>query len=188
VVLAVPAAPAARLLAPFTPTAAAELAAVEHASVAIVTLVLDGPLPGAQGSGYLVPAVEGGRPRRSPSPPASGRTSQGSAPCCGPASAGPARPPTCSAATTSWSRWCWPSWRRPSDRCPGSWTRGSSAGAAGCRSTPSGTSTWSAGCAREWPGGRGSRWPERPTTGSASRPAPGPGARQRGPCSGRMAT
>jgi oxygen-dependent protoporphyrinogen oxidase len=59
VVLAVPAAPAARLLAPLTPTAAAELAAVEYASVAIVTLVLDGPLAGAQGSGYLVPAVEG---------------------------------------------------------------------------------------------------------------------------------
>jgi oxygen-dependent protoporphyrinogen oxidase len=59
VVLAVPAAPAARLLAPITPTAAAELAAVEYASVAIVTLVLGGPMAGARGSGYLVPAVEG---------------------------------------------------------------------------------------------------------------------------------
>jgi oxygen-dependent protoporphyrinogen oxidase len=59
VVLAVPAAPAARLLAPVTPTAAAGLAALEYASVAIVTLVLDGPVAGARGSGYLVPAVEG---------------------------------------------------------------------------------------------------------------------------------
>ncbi len=58
VVLAVPAAPAARLLAGLVPAAAAELAALEYASVGIVTLVLDGPPPGL-GSGYLVPAVEG---------------------------------------------------------------------------------------------------------------------------------
>ena len=37
---------------------AAEVATLEYASVAIVTLVLAGPTPGA-GSGYLVPAVEG---------------------------------------------------------------------------------------------------------------------------------
>jgi oxygen-dependent protoporphyrinogen oxidase len=35
-----------------------ELASVPYASVALVTLVLDGPSPGL-GSGYLVPAVEG---------------------------------------------------------------------------------------------------------------------------------
>ena len=58
VVLAVPAAPAARLLAGTVPTAAAELATLDYASVAIVTLVLDGTVRGA-GSGYLVPAVEG---------------------------------------------------------------------------------------------------------------------------------
>ena len=58
VVLAVPAAPAARLLRDLAPAAAAELAGVEYASVGIVTLVLEGPAPGA-GSGYLVPAVEG---------------------------------------------------------------------------------------------------------------------------------
>ncbi|MGZ6792813.1 MAG: protoporphyrinogen oxidase, partial [Mycobacteriales bacterium] len=56
VVLAVPAAPAARLLAGHAP--AEELAGVGYASVGIVTLVLDGPSPGT-GSGYLVPAVEG---------------------------------------------------------------------------------------------------------------------------------
>ena len=56
VLLAVPAAPAARLLAPHVPTE--ELACVGYASVGIVTLVLDGPSPG-WGSGYLVPAVEG---------------------------------------------------------------------------------------------------------------------------------
>lgn len=56
VVLAVPAAPAARLLAGHAPVEG--LAGVEYASVGIVTLVLDGPSPGT-GSGYLVPAVEG---------------------------------------------------------------------------------------------------------------------------------
>ncbi len=56
VVLAVPAAPAARLLRSLIDTA--ELAALDYASVAIVTLVLDGTTPG-RGSGYLVPAVEG---------------------------------------------------------------------------------------------------------------------------------
>jgi oxygen-dependent protoporphyrinogen oxidase len=38
--------------------AALDVGAVDYASVAIITLVLDGPTPG-QGSGYLVPAVEG---------------------------------------------------------------------------------------------------------------------------------
>ena len=53
VVLALPAAPAGRLLAGLAPSLD-----VDYASVAIVTLVLDGPTPG-RGSGYLVPAVEG---------------------------------------------------------------------------------------------------------------------------------
>ncbi len=53
VVLAVQAAPANRLLAGLAPALD-----VDYASVAIVTLVLDGPTPG-RGSGYLVPAVEG---------------------------------------------------------------------------------------------------------------------------------
>ena len=56
VVLAVPAAPAARLLTGLIATE--DLAALDYASVAIVTLVLDGPTPG-RGSGYLVPAVDG---------------------------------------------------------------------------------------------------------------------------------
>jgi protoporphyrinogen/coproporphyrinogen III oxidase len=58
VVVAVPPPAAARLLRDAVPTAAAELAEVECASVGIVTLVLDGPSPGT-GSGYLVPAVDG---------------------------------------------------------------------------------------------------------------------------------
>ena len=58
VVLAVPAAPAARLLRDVAPAAAADVGATDYASVGIVTLVLDGPAPGT-GSGYLVPAVEG---------------------------------------------------------------------------------------------------------------------------------
>lgn len=58
VVVAVPAAPAARLLGDLAPVAASELNAVEYASVAIVSLVYPCPLPG-EWSGFLVPAVEG---------------------------------------------------------------------------------------------------------------------------------
>ncbi|MQY07951.1 protoporphyrinogen oxidase [Actinomadura macrotermitis] len=61
VVVAVPAAPAARLLAFDVPAAARELARVEYASMAIITLAYAATafprLP--RGSGYLVPAVEG---------------------------------------------------------------------------------------------------------------------------------
>ncbi len=58
VVVAAPGPAAARLLGDVAPAAAVEIASLEYASVAIVTLVLDGPTPGS-GSGYLVPAVEG---------------------------------------------------------------------------------------------------------------------------------
>ena len=61
VVLAVPAAPAARLLADEVPAASRELARIDYASMAIVTLAYRisafPRLP--RGSGYLVPAVEG---------------------------------------------------------------------------------------------------------------------------------
>lgn len=59
VVVAVPAAPAARLLADIAPRASAALADIEHASVAIVTIALSGP-PHAvlEGSGFLVPPTE----------------------------------------------------------------------------------------------------------------------------------
>lgn len=60
VVVAVPAAPAARLLKPDVPAAARELEGIEYASMAIVTLAYRATafprLP--KGSGYLVPAVE----------------------------------------------------------------------------------------------------------------------------------
>ncbi|MBA9004619.1 protoporphyrinogen oxidase [Thermomonospora cellulosilytica] len=60
VVVAVPAQPAARLLAAEVPDAARELAAIEYASMAIVTLAYPATAfprrPGV--SGYLVPAVE----------------------------------------------------------------------------------------------------------------------------------
>ena len=59
VVLALPARPAARLLMPLTPYAAAELGHVEYASVALVTFVLPAPAALPPGSGFLVPAVEG---------------------------------------------------------------------------------------------------------------------------------
>jgi protoporphyrinogen/coproporphyrinogen III oxidase len=61
VVLAVPAAPAGRLLAPSIPDAAAALAGIDYSSMAIVTLAFpasafEKPL---NGSGFLVPSVEG---------------------------------------------------------------------------------------------------------------------------------
>ncbi len=60
VVLATPPAPTARLLADLAPGAAAELAAIESASVAVVTLAFRGAdLPDLVGrSGFLVPPVE----------------------------------------------------------------------------------------------------------------------------------
>jgi oxygen-dependent protoporphyrinogen oxidase len=61
VVVAVPATPAARMLADVVPQASTELAAIEYASMAIVTLAVrkeDWP-SNATGSGFLVPSVEG---------------------------------------------------------------------------------------------------------------------------------
>lgn len=59
VVLAVPAAPAARLLAEASPPAAAELARWEYASVAVVSLAFPREaVPPVSGSGFLVPPVE----------------------------------------------------------------------------------------------------------------------------------
>ncbi len=59
-VLALPAAPAARLLADAAPVASAELSTVDYASVALVTLAFRADdVPAPVGSGFLVPAVEG---------------------------------------------------------------------------------------------------------------------------------
>ncbi|WP_405058281.1 protoporphyrinogen oxidase [Kribbella sp. NBC_01505] len=60
VIVATPAAPAGRMLAELVPTASTELAAIEYASMAIVTLAVrksDWP-EAATGSGFLVPSVE----------------------------------------------------------------------------------------------------------------------------------
>jgi protoporphyrinogen/coproporphyrinogen III oxidase len=60
VVLAVPAPAAARLLAAEAPAAAAELAEVEYAGMALVTLAFDrSELGEPAGSGFLVPPVDG---------------------------------------------------------------------------------------------------------------------------------
>jgi protoporphyrinogen/coproporphyrinogen III oxidase len=65
VIIAVPAAPAARLLREAAPVAAAQLAGIPYASMAIVTLaypaaaLFQGQSPAQQRSGYLVPAVDG---------------------------------------------------------------------------------------------------------------------------------
>jgi oxygen-dependent protoporphyrinogen oxidase len=58
VVLAAPAAPTARLLGEVAPGAASELAAMEYASMAIVTLAVR-ELESGDSSGFLVPAVDG---------------------------------------------------------------------------------------------------------------------------------
>ena len=57
VVLAVPAAPAARLLRGCLPAAAAELTGIEYASMAVVTLAFAASAVSFSGSGFLVPAV-----------------------------------------------------------------------------------------------------------------------------------
>lgn len=60
VVVCVPAAPAARLLAPHAPVAAEALAGVETASSAVVTLAVERTgIDALVGSGFLVPPVEG---------------------------------------------------------------------------------------------------------------------------------
>ena len=63
VVLATPAAPTARLLRDVVPAAAAELARIEYASMAVVTLAFDGAGISAgsmsESSGFLVPPVDG---------------------------------------------------------------------------------------------------------------------------------
>jgi len=59
VVLAVPAAPTARLLSDVAPVAALELARIEYASVALVTMAFRArDFPAVEGSGFLVPPVE----------------------------------------------------------------------------------------------------------------------------------
>ncbi|MGB7447523.1 MAG: protoporphyrinogen oxidase [Ornithinimicrobium sp.] len=60
VVVAVPPAPAARLLTEVAPAAALALAQVQTASMAILTLALpQSSMPAVQGSGLLVPPIEG---------------------------------------------------------------------------------------------------------------------------------
>jgi protoporphyrinogen/coproporphyrinogen III oxidase len=60
VIVCLPAAPAARLLAPLAPTAAAALGGIETASSAVVTLAVEKVgLEDLPGSGFLVPPVEG---------------------------------------------------------------------------------------------------------------------------------
>jgi oxygen-dependent protoporphyrinogen oxidase len=58
VVVAAPAPAAARLIAEDAPEAAFALAAIDYASMAIVTYVLDEPPVGFDGSGFLVPPVD----------------------------------------------------------------------------------------------------------------------------------
>lgn len=59
VVVAIPGAPAARLLNDVAPAAAAEIAGIDYASVVTVTLGYTGLTRRLEGSGFLVPAVDG---------------------------------------------------------------------------------------------------------------------------------
>lgn len=65
VVLAVPGAPTSRLLTDLAPSAARALADVPYASMGIVTVVLPGDVRAMDGSGFLVPPVEGLRVKAS---------------------------------------------------------------------------------------------------------------------------
>ena len=155
VVLALPARPASRLLSgvPGASAAAAALAAIEYASMAIVTLAYPRsrfPVT-RERSGYLVPAVEGRavkavtfstikwphlavQPDRGPSGRAPSTSSAAR-------SAGSGRRACSSAMTPTWLRWPRPSWPiRPAPRGH-RWTPGSPAGAAACPSTRSATWT-----------------------------------------------
>lgn len=59
VVVATPAAPSARLLAGVAPEAALELASIQYASMAVVTMAFPaGDFPAVTGSGFLVPPVD----------------------------------------------------------------------------------------------------------------------------------
>lgn len=57
VVIATPAPAATKLLAEVAPRASSALAHIDYASIAIITLILEDPLPGAD-SGFLVPAID----------------------------------------------------------------------------------------------------------------------------------
>lgn len=60
VIVAVPAAPASRLLSRTVPAASAPLSQIPYASMAIITLAYRAEdFPGTQRSGYLVPAIDG---------------------------------------------------------------------------------------------------------------------------------
>jgi oxygen-dependent protoporphyrinogen oxidase len=60
VVVATPASPSARLLAGVAPDAALELASIEYASMAVVTMAFSAAdFPAVTGSGFLVPPVDG---------------------------------------------------------------------------------------------------------------------------------
>ncbi len=184
-VLAVPATPSARLLADLAPVAASELAGIAYASVAVVTLAIraaDAPhLAATTASGFLVPPVDGRTIKAATfsftkwgwvreagrSAAAEETTCSCSAP---PSGAWATRSPSSAPTRSSWPRH-WPTCARRSGSTPRRSTRTCSAGAAGCRSTPSATSTASHGSGRRWPRCRVSRCAERRTTGWAWRRA-----------------
>ena len=106
VILAVPTAPAARLLEEAGQGAARELARIEYASMAIITVAVDAaastsisPVPGS-----WFRRSTAGSSRRRPTAAASGRGCTVTCSCCAARSVAIARRPTCSATTATSSR------------------------------------------------------------------------------------
>ncbi|CAM5361416.1 Renalase [Streptomyces glaucescens] len=172
VVVAVPAPAAAALLRAEVPAAAAELTAVEYASMALITLAYrrcDVRLP--VGSGFPSRRSTDGPSRRPRSPPRSRAGSPSRTRrrwSCAPPSAATARRRSSAATTPTWSPSPATTSRRPPDSAPRRSPPASPAGTTACRSTRSATTrawpasaTTSAGC----PG-----WPcaARSTTASVS--------------------
>ena len=107
VVLALPAAPAARLLEQACQGAARELARIEYASMAIVTVAVDARRVDVDlaGSGFLVPPVDGRLIKAATySQPQVGLAARRRARCCAARSVATTRKPTCNATTATSSR------------------------------------------------------------------------------------
>ena len=191
--LATPAAPTARLLAEVAPAAAAELAGIEYASMAVVTLAFraDDVSGLDDSSGFLVPPVDGRAIKASTFSFAKwGWVREAGAAARAGAPAHLARPARRGGDPAAHRRRAGrglagrPGRGRRARRRPGRRAT-CSAGAAGCRSTPSATSTGSPGSAPRSPTCPAWRSAARRTTASGSRrSSPRPAAAVAGLCPG----
>lgn len=173
VIVAVPAPVAAQLLRAEVPGAAAELATVEYASMALVTLAYrraDVELP--EGSGFLVPPSTAAPSRRPPSPPRSGAGSPTRTRTywsCAPRWAATARRRSWTETTPTWSTSRATTCARRPASAPRPSTPASPAGPTACPSTRSATTRAWPASANTLPSCPASPCAARPTTASASR-------------------